>query len=472
LDHAVDLATLHAEAAGKEVDEMTASFLIDVKDAFMSIPLSRAEMRFNCARLSERMALERPPSDEAEDVAGDFVVWRVLGFGGRPNPLVFARVAAFAARTGQAMFRTHGSDDKGCEHSAPLRLQMYVDDPIAAVHGTRKRVLLALDLLLLWWLVLGVPLSWKKGVLSWESHAWIGVVYKPLPSGDVCMTLPPSFLEELLGILVPFCAARGTRSLREAVRMVGKAGRVAHIVPLANPFVHGLWGALSAAQLADKTSQEAPKGFCCTRRFAQPASWMRALIQGGSSALVPLERTVSYCPPGKAAATEQVVEFDASPWGGGGALRDRAGYIEHFAIQWEQSMFGTLDVTVGEARSQTFFESCTLLLCLVVWGGRFPGRCLQLAGDNTAALQNAIALKGRGAMLALARELAWRRARFQWQFSVGHLPSESNSVADALSRLSAPSSASMPRCLKDSREMAPPDVRAIWVAMADAHPSL
>jgi len=42
------------------------------------------------------------------------------------------------------------------------------------------------------------------------------------------------------------------------VRMVGKAGRVAHIVPLANPFVHGLWGALSAALLADRTSHEAP----------------------------------------------------------------------------------------------------------------------------------------------------------------------------------------------------------------------
>ena len=135
-------------------------------------------------------------------------------------------------------------------------------------------------------------------------------------------------------------------------------------------------------------------------------------------------------------------------------------------------MFGTLDVTVGEAKSQTFFESCTLLLCLLVWGGRFPGRCLQIAGDNTAALQNAIALKGRGAMLALARELAWRRARFQWQFSVGHLPSESNVVADALSRLSAPSPASLPKCLRTSREIAPPDVSAMWVATADAIPSL
>ena len=38
-----------------------------------------------------------------ETQEGSFIVWRVVGFGGRPNPLLFARVASFAMRTGQTM---------------------------------------------------------------------------------------------------------------------------------------------------------------------------------------------------------------------------------------------------------------------------------------------------------------------------------------------------------------------------------
>jgi len=45
--------------------------------------------------------------------------------------LVFARIAALACRTGQALFRTAASDHLGNKHVAPLRLQLYVDDPVA-----------------------------------------------------------------------------------------------------------------------------------------------------------------------------------------------------------------------------------------------------------------------------------------------------------------------------------------------------
>ena len=75
------------------------------------------------------------------------------------------------------------------------------------------------------------------------------------------------------------------------------------------------------------------------------------------------------------------------------------------------------------------------LLCLVAWGHLFHTEVLAVVGDNTGAMQNTLDLKGRGVMLAVAREIAWRRERFGWKYKVGHIPSEYNTIPDALSRL-------------------------------------
>ena len=61
-----------------------------------------------------------------------------------------------------------------------------------------------------------------------------------------------------------------------------------------------------------------------------------------------------------------------------------------------------------------------------------------ILGDNTAALQNTLDLKGNDALLSIAREVAWRKARYNWQYGVGHLPSEFNDAPDSLSLQSDP----------------------------------
>ena len=65
-------------------------------------------------------------------------------------------------------------------------------------------------------------------------------------------------------------------------------------------------------------------------------------------------------------------------------------------------------------------------------------RGLVFFGDNTASLQIALSGKAKAEMGALAREIFVRRARHDWQYSVAHLPSESNVLADTLSRLHQP----------------------------------
>ena len=78
--------------------------VLDFANAFMQIPLAKAEMRYNCAAVPQGLRRDRAPLDDAEPSLGSFVVWRVLGFGGRPNPLVYSRVASFAMRSAQALF--------------------------------------------------------------------------------------------------------------------------------------------------------------------------------------------------------------------------------------------------------------------------------------------------------------------------------------------------------------------------------
>ena len=65
-------------------------------------------------------------------------------------------------------------------------------------------------------------------------------------------------------------------------------------------------------------------------------------------------------------------------------------------------------------------------------------------GDNTAAPQEALEVKGRRQLYHVSLELSVRRARAHWILQVAHLPSEANTAADACSRLFAPGGEAKP----------------------------
>lgn len=85
-----------------------------------------------------------------------------LCFGMAGAPLVWGRVAAAACRLSQAIFAAH-----------ELRIQCYVDDPAVAVRGTAKERKHLLAMLLLFWGVLGLDLSFGKGTRG-STVPWIG----------------------------------------------------------------------------------------------------------------------------------------------------------------------------------------------------------------------------------------------------------------------------------------------------------
>ena len=276
------------------------------------------------------------------------------------------------------------------------------------------------------------------------------------------MTLPTAFVQDLLDLChLMLSSKKVPRETAEA--LVGKAGRVAHVLPLARPFVAGLYAALSAARAAGRcNAREAPPGQVACRRFLGPLRLLEAILAFAPDAAVPLHRDVHAMHPQRPDPAQRRIEVDASPWGGGGVLYVRNRPKAWFSVRWETAVFGEHGLTVGESSSQTAFECVVLYLAVLLWA-KSSGATL-LLGDNTAALQECLALKGRGTLLTVARELAVVRARRHCWLCVAHLLSEAHTTADTLSRLDAPAGQRKlkPGELARVRRVVSPSITELW----------
>ena len=84
--------------------------VLDFSNAFMTIPLDEREKPFNCSIVPDGLRRTRAPLEPDEPPEGTFIIWNVLGFGGRANPRVFARVASAVMRLTQSLW-TPSEDD-------------------------------------------------------------------------------------------------------------------------------------------------------------------------------------------------------------------------------------------------------------------------------------------------------------------------------------------------------------------------
>jgi hypothetical protein len=244
---------------------------------------------------------------------------------------------------------------------------------------------------------------------------------------------------------------------------VGRAGRVAHIVPEARPFVGALYAALTASQQKAKSGhRKAPPGRVATRRFVTGATWLQHLLHEDERAPFELRRTIYAISPPAASTSSWSLRTDASPWGGGAAIYSSDEVIEYTSWVWTDHDAAHLGVVTGDPAFQTFWELLAVALALELWGKEFTKVSLAVLNDNTAALQGLLDLAGKGIQLAIARELAWRKAKFGWQLAVGHLPAEQNTIADSLSRLSAPDAAVLPEELEGARRREAPSPADFW----------
>ena len=136
--------------------------------------------------------------------------------------------------------------------------------------------------------------------------------------------------------------------------------------------------------------------------------------------------------------------------------------MEYFVIEFNNDMAKHLSVEIKDSKHQTFWEFLVLVLTLIQWGKDFAVSSLAVLGDNTGSLRDAMDLKGKGALLALVRELSWRSARANWAFAVGHIPTERNTVADSLSRLHEARPAEFPPALRQATRREPPSMSRFW----------
>ena len=452
VDLAADLAALNA---GRSLGDRLAVGIVDFEDAFMSVPLCPSERRFNCAEVPHSLRRSRPPLHSHEPESGQLVAWRVLGFGGRPNPLVFGRVTSVLMRLGQAILTTRAdraaaggaSPSSGPFLAARSRLQLYVDDAACAFSGAAGAITIAFDVLLLLWLTLGAPIAWPKVALAWVDCSgplrWIGVDFDITPAG-ARMRLPPEFLDELASQVVDFARRSGSVTDAEANQLVGRAARVAYVAPSAAPFAAALRGALEDSRRSRRHNSRH-----AAVRFSTAAAWFLALLRGRqvlSGEPLCLERLVSAGgPPVLHPGQCDAIVFDASPWGGGAVLFQGTQPLAIFVADWSTATCQELGTRRGDSAFLTFWEAFVVLACIHVWccveGGL---RSIAVVGDNMGALAVAVSQRGRGDLGKICREVALRQARWCLQIAVGHVPSEWNTWADALSRLSAPSPAEMP----------------------------
>ena len=128
-------------------------------------------------------------------------------------------------------------------------MQLYVDDPVLSMVGSPEACSVSTDLVILWWCVLGVPLSWAKGVYGEGDHKWIGAIFSAVfsatldmdPKIHVLIKVPPDFVETVLADLVSFLSEK-TVTEKQVDVLLGRAGRLAYLTPAARPFVTALWG--------------------------------------------------------------------------------------------------------------------------------------------------------------------------------------------------------------------------------------
>ena len=253
----------------------------------------------------------------------------------------------------------------------------------------------------------------------------------------------------------------------EANRLIGRAARVAYVAPASAPFAAALRAALTDARVtAGLHRRAAQRGTHSAVRFSTAAAWFLALLKGrpiDDRAELPLEMIIRpgglpTLIPGSCPA----IVFDASVWGGGAVKFDGRRPVERLVLQWTPGLCEGLRVKMGESRYLPFFEALTALAAITVWCG--PGRLQSaaLVGDNLAALTTAVSYRGRGDLGRVCRELALRQARWGVHLAVGHLPSELNSWADALSRRFAPEPPALPEELAAVPCAAPPDFDLIF----------
>ena len=420
-------------AKSKNADMIGEFMVVDFEDAFYTLKLRPEERKYVVA-----------------SGTNFWVAYNSVAFGLACGPLLWGRLAAFAGRSGQALF----APDE-------LRLQIYVDDPIAAVIGKSTHVRSRrLTILLLYWAALGFRLAWKKGQRG-SRVEWVGAELEwdctDLNEPIVRVSAMEDKTTQIREAVDKIQETQGMTSIKKALTLAGKAAWIGSLIPRARPFVSMLWGAITKAQNqappAKTTTRRRPKGMMFVLQVAPAARVLKEVL--GSAKRLTREYTLRF----RHGGVRWRIRTDASPYGLGGYIMNEHNQV---AAYWADKLtpedLSRFDATIGDPAFQAEWELLAVLISLHVFANELCSAwgCFAVQSDSKAALGTAMKLASpRPSMNAIAAEIAIQLEVLHAEVIIGeHVSGTLNFVADALSRLS--SGKELPKSLHDCPRRAAP----------------
>ena len=413
-------------------DEAVSLFIADVSDAFWLIPLHKAEQKFFVATLHKR-----------------FYVFKRTAQGSRGAPLTFSAVMSLLTRFVQSILCTtkaRGNVPEGF-------MQVYVDDPLTVIRGTKMRQRRLSVMISVAWMLLGVPMAFHKAVLS-DSVTWIGVSIS-VTLEDVIVEVTEAKVKEILQIITETLLSN-VIAIKTLRTLIGKCMSIASVIYVWKPFVQEMYAALHGPT-------QAPNGCIWTRQIQHSLVWLAAFLQEEAGTIKRQYSVAQFQPP----VIRVQITWDASPYGMGAFITIDGKVKQHFAIPISKDDEEILQAKSGGCEAQQVWECLAGLIAMRLWTPFWKQSRvhLHLRGDNISSLVLFSTLKTHSKQLAvIAREFALDLGTACFKPEVAqHVPGIANTVADMLSRKFDPNKQYfLHPCLAESQEVTPPARPIRW----------
>ena len=408
LDDAKSLPLAASAVSGSEPG--VEQFVIDATDAFWEVGLHPEERRFFVGKLGD-----------------NFLVYLRTAQGSRGAPITWAAIFGLVCRCVQSLFYTGHTHKRGWFEA---ELQVYVDDPWAALIGNRSTRDRLVTLMIVAWRVLGVTLAFPKARRGLQVD-WIGANLLVADGNTVRATIMADRVSEVKHLTDTICSGNLV-TVKDLRSYTGKLQSMASLLHTWRPFVGMLWAALY--QPRDLTS--APPGLVWSSQLREPTNWFKAFWNGDHNQNLVRDFDVEHhFNRGQLV----VIYVDASPYGLGGWISVSGCPCQYFADGISESDCLNVGVTSNEGSSgQQAFEALALLVAVRLWLPHFKTQRVKicLRGDNMAALYAVAKMQPKSKALGIvARELALDLADASYAVDfVQHVAGLANGSADSLSR--------------------------------------
>ena len=405
--------------------------VIDITDAFMSLPVHREEHQHTLAPDIEK---------------NSYIAFVALLFGYKVAPLLWSRVASMVARLVQSAIPGYRG-----QH------QCYLDDSLWALTGTLQQRNSYLSYILHTMSAIGLRVSLSKGERA-ASVQWIGIKFT-LSENYLLLTLPEKFIQEVVDMLKEW-KGKGMAPVKQLRSAAGKLSWLAGVLPRARWVVSTFYATLKhheadvveGREEVRRQQREDPRKkehLFHIRRLEQARVWMVSYLSAALSRPVRKMRLrVDNMP-------QVMINTDASPEGMGGLLFINNSLVSIFSSKVTEEDCKQLDIDYLQSSSQGPLEAYAILQALNLWLPKLAGCGITLTveADSIVALALTQRWAGKspslnyiGAELGIAAEEGGIE-----EFRSKHVPGAANTHADYLSRPSLWTKKSCPSALKEAK---------------------